>query len=95
MCFTTDEVESKMPCEMQCFTIETAAGGHESRRCQTAGAGYVRTMSALWSRYVCAMSAPVRLGPHCNGGLDVLRNGGLKVGRGFRWWLRVIRDYKF
>ena len=33
---TKDAAESKMAREMLCFTIETAVGGREGRRCQTA-----------------------------------------------------------
>ena len=56
----TDAGESKTVCEMQFynFTIETR------RR--------LRAMVALWSRYGRAMSAPVRPGPHCHDGLDVM-----------------------
>ena len=61
--------ESQIVCEMRCFTIETGAGGCESRRYlyQTAGAGHAR----LCSRYVRAMFAPVRLGPRCNGAQEL------------------------
>ena len=48
----SDAVESKRSREMLGFTIIPAAGGRESRRCQTAGAGYVRALVALCSRYV-------------------------------------------
>ena len=47
--------ESKIAREMLCFTIETAAGGREGRRCRTGGC-------RLCSRYVRAMSAR-----DCNG----------------------------
>ena len=47
--------ESKIAREMLCFTIETAAGGHEGRRCRTGGCG-------LCSRYVRAMFARDRNG---------------------------------
>ena len=40
--------ESKIAREMLCFTIETAAGGYEGRRCRMGGCG-------LCSRYVRAM----------------------------------------
>ena len=53
--------ESKIARDMLCFTIETAAGGREGRRCRTGGCGlcsrYVRAMFALCSRYVRAMFA--------------------------------------
>ena len=39
-------VERKIAREMLCFTIETAVGGRDSRICETAGARYVRAMSA-------------------------------------------------
>ena len=48
---------------MLCFTKEMNAGGCESRRCQTAGAGYGRRCSRC-----------VRSSPHCSGGLDVVRS---------------------
>ena len=39
-CFTTPRVAgSKIALEVLCFTIETAAGGREGRRCQTGGCG--------------------------------------------------------
>ena len=41
--------ESKIAREMLCFTIETAAGRREGRRCRTGGCG-------LCSRYVRARS---------------------------------------
>ena len=41
--------ESKIARKMLCFTIETAAGGREGRRCRTGGCG-------LCSRYVRARS---------------------------------------
>ena len=48
--------ESKIAREMLCFTIETAAGGREGRRCRTGGCGlcsrYVRAMFALCSREI-------------------------------------------
>ena len=47
--------ESKIAREMLCFTIETAAGGREGRRCRTGGCG-------LCSRYVRAMFARDRNG---------------------------------
>ena len=47
---TDDVVGSRMAREMLCFTIETAAVGREGRICETAGAGYVRAMSALCSQ---------------------------------------------
>ena len=46
---TDDAAEIKMAREMLCFTIETAVGGHEGRRCRTGGCG-------LCSRYVRAGS---------------------------------------
>ena len=49
-----DAAESKMTRDMQCFTIETAVGGHEGRWCQTA----VAVVFGLWS----AMVGYVRLG---------------------------------
>ena len=43
---TNAAAESKLAREMLCFTIETAAGGREGRRCRTGGCGpcsrYVR-----------------------------------------------------
>ena len=52
--------QSKIPREMLCFTIETAAGGREGRMCPTGGCGlcprYARAMLALCSRYVRARS---------------------------------------
>ena len=43
--------ESKIAREILCFTIETAVGGREGRRCRTGGCGlcslYVRSMFAL------------------------------------------------
>ena len=56
--------ESKMACEMLCFTIETAVGGCEGRRCETA---------------VAAMFAPIRLHPRYNGGLDVLYQSFVRI----------------
>ena len=47
---TKDVVGSKMAREILRFTIETAAVGREGRICETAGAGYVRAMSALCSQ---------------------------------------------
>ena len=46
----TDVAESKMAREMLCFTIETAVVGRKGRICETAGAGYVRAMSAPLSQ---------------------------------------------
>ena len=45
-----DVAESKTAREMLCFTIETAAVGREGKICETAGAGYVRAMSAPLSQ---------------------------------------------
>ena len=46
--------------EMLCFTIETAVGRREGRRCPTGGCGlcsrYVRAIRALCSRYARARS---------------------------------------
>ena len=62
MVVTTAQVwrQSKIAREMLCFTIETAAGGREGRRCRTGGCGlcsrYDRAMFALCSRYVRARS---------------------------------------
>ena len=47
--------QSKIAREMRCFTIETAAGGREGRRCRTGGCG-------LCSRYARAMFARDRNG---------------------------------
>ena len=49
--------ESKIAREMLCFTIETAVGGREGRRCRTGGCG-------LSSRLARAMSALVSHSPH-------------------------------
>ena len=55
--------QSKIAREMLCFTIETAAGGREGRRCRTGGCGlcprYVRAMSALCPREI-AMAGEFR-----------------------------------
>ena len=45
-----DAAGSQMAREMLCFTIETAAVGREDRICETAGAGFVRAMSAPLSQ---------------------------------------------
>ena len=58
-----DVAESKMAREMLCFTIETAVVGRKGRICETAGAGYVRAMSALCPRHS-------RSSPHWNGGSE-------------------------
>ena len=48
--------QSKIAREMLRFTIETAAGGREGRRCRTGGCGlcsrYVRAMFALCPREI-------------------------------------------
>ena len=55
--------QSKIAREMLCFTIETAAGGREGRRCRTGGCGlcsrYARAMFALCSREI-AMAGEFR-----------------------------------
>ena len=58
-----DVAESKMAREMLCFTIETVVVGRKGRSCETAGAGYIRTMSALSPRHS-------RSSPHWCGGLE-------------------------
>ena len=64
VCLTTETIRAR---EMLRFTIETGVGGRAGRWFQTAVAGCV----LLW--HGRAMFAPVRLGPHCNGGLEVRR----------------------
>ena len=43
--------ESKIVCEMLCFTVETAVGGCEGRRCETAVAAMV-AYARLWAPIV-------------------------------------------
>ena len=57
---SNDAAESKMTHEKLCFTIETGAGGHEGRWCQTVVAGYARLFSAMVG-YVRLCSAMVGL----------------------------------
>ena len=73
--------ESEIVCEMRCFTIETAAGGCEGRRCETA---------------VAAMLAYARIGPPLGSvipGGQTHWNGGFKVALGCRWWCGVILEW--
>ena len=47
--FNTEVVsEGKIVRDMRCFTIETAVGGCEGRRCETAGAAML-AYGCLWS----------------------------------------------
>ena len=68
--------ESKIARERLCFTIETAVGGREGRRCWTAGAAMV-AYARLWSDRGAIGQT------HCN--------GGFQVGLGCPWWRCVIR----
>ena len=74
---TNDAAESKIARETRCFTIETAVGGREGRRCQTA-VSVMFAYARLWS----PMLAYGRIGPplgsviagcqtYCNGGFQV------------------------
>ena len=45
-----DEAESRVAREMLCFIIEMVVVGRKGRSCETAGAGYVRVMSAPLSQ---------------------------------------------
>ena len=57
--------------EMLCFTIETAVGGCEGRRCETAVAAmvaYGRIGAPLGSEIIGCES-------HCNGGVKVALGG--------------------
>ena len=58
-----DVAESKMAREMLYFTIETAVVGHKGRSYEMAGAGYIRTMSALSPRHF-------RSSPHWYGDVE-------------------------
>ena len=101
----SDAFESKMAREVLCFTIDTAVGGRESRRCKMAVAGCVRAMFELWSRlFVWVRTVMVVYKICCTSALCglLLRealancktpyNGGFKVAMGCRWWRRVIRE---
>ena len=59
--------ESKIVCEMLCFTIETAAGGFEGRRCETAVAAMV-AYGRLWSPVVAYRRICPPLGSAIAGG---------------------------
>ena len=87
--------ECKIVREMLCFTIETAVGGCEGRRCETAGAamvGYGQIAPPLGSAIAGGQT-------HCNGGFQVAMGCWWRSGVGechcrFPWWCVVIGECK-
>ena len=76
--------------EMRRFTIETAVGGCEGRRCETAVAAMV-AYGGLCSPMVAygRIGAPLR--SEIAGG-ETHCNGGFEVELAWRWWRCVIRE---
>ena len=73
--------ESKMVREMLCFTIETAVGGSEGKRCETAVAAML-----AYGRIGAPLGSEIAGGEtHCNGSLQVVL--------GCWWWLMVALCY--